>query len=52
MNVEQLSSSAIDLLERLVAFDTTSRNSNLALLDFVDDYLRRWNIGSDRKSVV
>ena len=48
MNVDQLSSSAIDLLERLVAFDTTSRNSNLALLDFVDDYLRRWNIGSMR----
>ena len=48
MNVEQLSSSAIDLLERLVAFDTTSRNSNLALLDFVDDYLERWNIGSMR----
>ncbi len=28
-----------ELLERLVAFDTTSRNSNLALIDFVRDYL-------------
>jgi acetylornithine deacetylase len=27
------------LLARLVAFDTTSRNSNLALIDFVADYL-------------
>src|SRR5580704_14141924 len=29
----------IELLERLVAFDTTSRNSNLALIDFVRTYL-------------
>lgn len=28
-----------ELIERLVAFDTTSRNSNLALIDFVRDYL-------------
>ncbi|HEX2940416.1 MAG TPA: acetylornithine deacetylase [Rhodopila sp.] len=28
-----------DLLERLVAFDTTSRNSNLALIGFIRDYL-------------
>ena len=27
------------LLERLVSFDTTSRNSNLALIGFVRDYL-------------
>ncbi|WP_439632960.1 acetylornithine deacetylase [Glycocaulis sp.] len=30
---------AIALLERLIAFDTTSRNSNLALIDWVEDYL-------------
>jgi acetylornithine deacetylase len=30
---------AVALLERLVGFDTTSRNSNLALIDFVADYL-------------
>jgi len=29
----------ISLLERLVAFDTTSRNSNLPLIGFVRDYL-------------
>jgi acetylornithine deacetylase len=31
--------SATDLLARLVAFDTTSRNSNLALIGFVADWL-------------
>lgn len=29
----------VEMLERLVAFDTTSRNSNLELIDFVRDYL-------------
>lgn len=29
----------IAALERLIAFDTTSRNSNLALIDWVEDYL-------------
>jgi acetylornithine deacetylase len=28
-----------DLLERLVSFDTTSRNSNLSLISFIRDYL-------------
>jgi acetylornithine deacetylase len=28
-----------DLLERLVSFDTTSRNSNLSLIGFIRDYL-------------
>ena len=30
---------ALELLERLVAFDTTSHKSNLALIAFVEDYL-------------
>lgn len=34
-----MSGSAVALLERLVAFDTTSRNSNLALIDFAEDLL-------------
>ena len=29
----------IDMTKRLVAYDTTSRNSNLALIEFVRDYL-------------
>ena len=28
-----------DMLRRLVAFDTVSRNSNLAAIDFIRDYL-------------
>lgn len=30
------------MIERLIAFDTTSRNSNLALIDWVGDYLKGW----------
>jgi len=39
--------SSRDLLARLIAFDTTSRESNLALIDFVRDYLDGWGIASD-----
>jgi acetylornithine deacetylase len=35
------------LLDRLIGFDTTSRNSNLALIEFVRDYLDRLGIASD-----
>ncbi len=35
-----------ELLEKLVAFDTTSRNSNLALINFVRDYLDRLGVPS------
>jgi acetylornithine deacetylase len=31
--------SAREILEKLVSYDTTSRNSNLELLDFVEEYL-------------
>jgi acetylornithine deacetylase len=33
--------STFDILSRLVAFDTTSAKSNLALVDWVSDYLQR-----------
>jgi acetylornithine deacetylase len=39
--------SALDLLARLIAFDTTSRESNLALIDFIRDYLDGWGIASE-----
>ena len=38
--------SAIEMLRRLVAFDTTSRNSNLDLIEFVRDILRDHGIDS------
>jgi acetylornithine deacetylase len=36
--------STTELLERLVAFDTTSRNSNLLLIGFVRDYLDGYGV--------
>jgi acetylornithine deacetylase len=33
-----------DMLERLVAFDTTSRDGNMPLIEFVEAYLDQWDI--------
>lgn len=41
---------AIEILDRLVAFDTTSARSNLALIDWVADYLGRYGVASERSS--
>ncbi|TXL74243.1 acetylornithine deacetylase [Vineibacter terrae] len=38
--------SSIEMLRRLVAFDTTSRNSNLALIEHVRAYLDAHGVGS------
>jgi acetylornithine deacetylase len=38
----------LDILARLIAFDTTSRNSNLALIDWVEDFLGKRGISSHR----
>ena len=37
-----------DILARLVGFDTTSRNSNLALIEYVEDYLGGFGVTSER----
>jgi acetylornithine deacetylase len=50
----------LEMLARLVAFDTDSDKSNLALIDFVADYLDAWgvdyvripNAGGDKASLV
>jgi acetylornithine deacetylase len=39
--------SSIDMVRRLVGFDTTSRESNLALIGFVQDYLDGWGVASE-----
>ena len=39
---------AKDLLATLVGFDTTSAKSNLALIDFVEDYLARHEVAAAR----
>lgn len=36
------------MLEKLVSFDTTSHLSNLALIEFVEDYIGQWNLGATR----
>lgn len=38
----------LDILARLIAFDTTSRNSNLALIEWVEAFLRERGIESRR----
>ena len=34
----------VHLIEKLISFDTVSRNSNMALLDFVRDYLGKLGV--------
>ncbi len=41
-------STACNILKTLVGFDTTSRNSNLALIEWVEDYLSKLGIESSR----
>ncbi len=38
----------LEMLARLVAFDTVSHKSNLPLIDFVEDYLAGWGVASTR----
>jgi acetylornithine deacetylase len=45
---DALDARAIDMLAKLVAFDTTSRRSNLELIGFVEDYLAGHGVTSRR----
>lgn len=45
---EALSARAIDILAKLVAFDTTSRRSNLELIEWVERYLADLNVPTRR----
>ncbi|NRD90896.1 acetylornithine deacetylase [Sphingopyxis sp. BSNA05] len=45
---DSLLTTARDILARLIAFDTTSRNSNLQLIAWVEDYLDRHGVSSTR----
>ncbi|HRK41905.1 MAG TPA: acetylornithine deacetylase [Gemmobacter sp.] len=40
--------SARQILDRLISFPTVSRDSNLALIDWVEDYLTGWGVVSHR----
>ena len=37
---------SLEMMRRLVAMDTTSRNSNLGIIEFIGDYLAKLGIGS------
>ena len=45
--MSQLSAASRAMIDRLIAFDTTSRDSNLALIDYVQDYLRGHGVASE-----
>ena len=47
-SIDALSAQAIDLLAKLVAFDTTSRGSNLALIEYVETLLDGLGVASTR----
>ena len=34
---------SLDILDRLICFDTVSHRSNIGLIDYVEDYLRAHN---------
>jgi acetylornithine deacetylase len=48
VDTEALAQRSIDILARLVAFDTTSRGSNLALIAFVEAELAKLGVGARR----
>ena len=39
---------ARELLEKLVAFPSVSRDSNLPVIDFIEEYLASWGVSSSR----
>ena len=39
---------ALSIFETLIAFDTTSRDSNLAMIDWVEEYLSGFGVASNR----
>src|SRR5277367_80687 len=48
LDTEQLAADAIEELGRLVAFDTTSRSSNLALIEHVEAVLAGLGVAATR----
>jgi acetylornithine deacetylase len=41
------SPASLEMIERLIAFDTTSRNSNLEMIHFIRDYLAELGVASE-----
>ncbi|MBM3636963.1 MAG: acetylornithine deacetylase [Alphaproteobacteria bacterium] len=44
MDAKRPSAAILSILKDLVAFDSTSRNSNLPIINYVQDYLKRYGI--------
>jgi acetylornithine deacetylase len=44
---EQQNENTLEILDRLIGFDTVSRDSNLDLIDYVEEYLSQYDINSD-----
>jgi acetylornithine deacetylase len=44
MNPTGMRLTPLEMLARLVSFDTVSAKSNLPLIDFVEEYLKGWNV--------
>lgn len=47
---DQIASEALTVLSRLIAFDTTSADTNLALIAYVENYLAAYGVSSKRIS--
>ena len=43
-----MSDTSIDLIKKIISYDTTSRNSNLELIHFIRDYLQDFGVESLR----
>lgn len=50
MMTNSLLGSSLAILDSLISFDTTSRNSNLELITWVEDYLAQYGISATRVS--
>ena len=48
MSATPTPATSVEMLERLVGFDTVSSKSNLALIDFVETYLQGFGVASRR----
>src|SRR6267142_132753 len=47
---EERLATALEILDRLVAFDTTSSRSNLELIEWIAEYLGGYGIASERSA--
>ena len=44
--IPAIKSESLEMIEKLISFDTTSRDSNLGLIEWVRDWLKRYGVES------